>query len=220
MSHDHLFHPHAFSRRDVSKIGIAASLPLGLGVFRRNARAQEASTPTADLDTILPATPAIADDDEVTPDQAEGPFYTPDSPRRASLREEGMTGANLTVGGFVVDTAGRTIPEALVDFWHADDAGVYDNEGYRLRGHQFTDAEGRYVFHTIVPGLYPGRTRHIHVKVQAPDGEILTTQIYFPGEEANSEDGLYDDALLLEMQPDLLDDGGQLGLFTFVLDTA
>jgi len=220
MSNDRLSRLNTFSRRDVPKIGIAASLPLALGVFPWSAYAQEASTPVADLDTLLPATPTIADDDEVTPDQAEGPFYTPDSPERALLREEGMRGAYLTVAGFVVDTGGRTIPEALVDIWHADDAGVYDNEGYRLRGHQFTDAEGRYVFHTIVPGLYPGRTRHIHVKVQAPDGEILTTQLYFPGEEANSEDGIYDQALLLEMQPDLLDDGSRLGLFTFVLHTA
>ncbi|HEV2067952.1 MAG TPA: hypothetical protein VGR08_14070 [Thermomicrobiales bacterium] len=220
MSNDRLSPLNAFSRRDVPRIGIAASLPLALGAFGWSALAQEASTPTADRDTLLPATPAIADDDEVTPDQAEGPFYTPDSPERALLREEGMRGANLTVAGFVVDTGGRTIPDALVDVWHADDAGVYDNEGYRLRGHQFTDAEGRYVFYTIVPGLYPGRTRHIHVKAQAPDGEVLTTQLYFPDEGANSEDGLYDEALLLEMQPDLLDDGSKLALFTFVLDTA
>lgn len=219
MSNDHLSRLNTFSRRDVPMIGIAASLPLALGVFQWSAVAQEASTPTADLDALLPATPAIADD-EITPDQAEGPFYTPDSPERASLREEGMAGASLTIAGFVVDTSGRTLPEALVDIWHADDAGVYDNEGYRLRGHQFTDAEGRYAFHTIVPGLYPGRTRHIHVKVQVRDGNLLTTQLYFPGEEANGEDGLYDQALLLEMQPDLLNDGSQLGLFTFVLDTA
>ncbi len=41
--------------------------------------------------------------------------------------------------------------------------------------------QGRYTLETIVPGEYPGRTQHIHVKVQAPNGPILTTQIYFPG---------------------------------------
>lgn len=207
-----------FSRRDVPKIGIAASLPIGLGVFGRTRAAQDAGTPSADRDALLPATPAIADDDDLTPDQTEGPYYTPDSPERTSLREEGIAGMKLTVAGFVVDTGGLVIPEALIDVWHADADGVYDNEGYRLRGHQFTDDEGRYVLETIVPGLYPGRTRHIHVKVQAPEGEILTTQLYFPDEAANAEDGIYDEALLLEMQAEPLDDGSRLGLFTFVLD--
>jgi len=55
--------------------------------------------------------------------------------------------------------------------------------------------------------------------VQAPEGEILTTQLYFPDETANAEDGLYDEALLVEMQREPLDDGSQLGLFTFVLAT-
>lgn len=205
-----------FSRRDVPKIGIAASLPVGLGVFGRTALAQDAGTP--DLDILLPATPAIDDDDDITPDQTEGPYYTPDSPGRTSLREAGIMGTELTVAGFVVGTDGQVIPDALIDVWHADGDGVYDNEGYRLRGHQFTDNDGRYVLETIVPGLYPGRTRHIHVKVQAPGSEILTTQLYFPDEAANAEDGIYDEALLLEIQAAPLDDDSQLGLFTFVLD--
>ncbi len=48
---------------------------------------------------------------------------------------------------------------------------------------QFADASGRFSLETIVPGAYGGRTRHIHVKVQAPDSPVLTTQLYFPGEE-------------------------------------
>ncbi len=58
------------------------------------------------------------------------------------------------------------LANALLDFWQCDDAGVYDTRGFKLRGNQFTDAEGRYRLDTIVPGLYPGRTRHIHVKLQ------------------------------------------------------
>jgi protocatechuate 3,4-dioxygenase beta subunit len=53
--------------------------------------------------------------------------------------------------------------------WHADERGEYDNGGFRYRGHLFTDAQGRYHFRTILPALYPGRTRHYHVKVQAPE---------------------------------------------------
>ena len=71
--------------------------------------------------------------------------------------------------------------------------------GYRLRGHQFTDANGRFSLETIVPGLYPGRTRHIHVKVQRPNGAILTTQLYFPGEARNASDGIYSAELLMNV---------------------
>ena len=60
-----------------------------------------------------------------------------------------------------------------------------------MRGHQFTDAEGRYKLTTVVPGLYPGRTRHIHVRVQPEGGKILPTQLYFPGEKKNERDGIY-----------------------------
>ena len=83
------------------------------------------------------------------------------------------------------------MPNALLDFWHSDEHGAYDNRGFRYRGHQFADAQGRYRLETIVPAEYPGRTRHIHVKVQAPGGRILTTQLYFPGDPGNKRDGLY-----------------------------
>jgi hypothetical protein len=92
-------------------------------------------------------------------------------------------------------------PRALLDFWQADANGDYDNEGYRLRGHQFSDRRGRYGLETIVPALYPGRTRHIHVKAQRPGGEVLTTQLYFPGEPGNRDDPIFDAALLMDVRP-------------------
>src|SRR5262249_59582752 len=52
----------------------------------------------------------------------------------------------------------RPLAGALLDFWQADDDGSYDNQGFRLRGHQFTDAQGRYLLSTIVPAAYAGRT--------------------------------------------------------------
>jgi protocatechuate 3,4-dioxygenase beta subunit len=51
----------------------------------------------------------------------------------------------------------------------------------------------------VMPGLYPGRTRHIHVKVQAPHGRVLTTQLYFPNESQNKRDGIYDERLVVTM---------------------
>ena len=105
----------------------------------------------------------------------------------------------------------------MLDFWQADDAGAYDNSGHRLRGHQFTDDAGRYRLETIVPGLYPGRTRHIHVKAQAPNGPVLTTQLYFPDEARNANDGIYNQRLLMAVQPAA---DGVEGEFTFVLTPA
>jgi protocatechuate 3,4-dioxygenase beta subunit len=66
-----------------------------------------------------------------------------------------------------------------------------------------------------VPGLYPGRTRHIHVKVQAPTQRVLTTQLYFPGEPRNARDRIYDADLLMAMAKP--GPGGD-ARFDFVLD--
>jgi len=151
----------------------------------------------AGTETTLAATPACADDDEPTDEQNEGPYFTPRSPRRRVLRTPRMRGTPLLLTGRVLTTRCRPISNALLDFWQADSAGVYDNRGYRLRGHQRTDALGRYRLETVVPGLYPGRTRHIHVKAQAPRQPGLTTQLYFRGERGNAGDGIFDAALLV-----------------------
>src|SRR5439155_751695 len=86
---------------------------------------------------------------------------------------------------------GRVAAGGLLGFWQADASGNYDNRGYTLRGHQFADDAGQYHLETVVPGLYPGRTRHIHVKVQAPNGPVLTTQLYFAGEARNASDSIF-----------------------------
>ncbi len=162
----------------------------------------------------LPPTPACDDGDDPTLQQTEGPFYTPDTPRRRNLLTGGMRGERLELSGRVVDTHCRPIAGALLDFWQADADGTYDNEGYRLRGHQFADRQGRFRLSTIVPGLYAGRTRHIHVKVQRRGGSVLTTQLYFPGESYNREDAIFDEALLIDVQRTA---AGRQGAFTFVL---
>jgi len=163
----------------------------------------------------LPATPACADDDDETLAQTEGPYFTPGSPERTNLAEPGLAGMSLVVTGTVLTRDCRPVSRALLDFWQADDGGAYDNSGFRLRGHQFTGADGTFTLTTIVPGLYPGRTRHIHVKAQAPGGPVLTTQLYFPGEGGNAGDGIYNEALLLrDYRPR---DDGRTGSFDFVL---
>ncbi len=160
------------------------------------------------------AAPAIACDGQPTPAQTEGPYYTPNPPQRASLIEEGVVGDPITLTGYVLDTDCRPIAGAVVDFWQADGAGVYDNDGYRLRGYTLTDAEGRYTMGTVVPGEYPGRTPHIHVKVQPPGGAVLTSQMYFPDAAANARDGIFNPALILEVQETA---DGLTGVMNFVV---
>jgi protocatechuate 3,4-dioxygenase beta subunit len=163
---------------------------------------------------LLP-TPACRDGDELTLRQTEGPFFKPSSPERTDLVEEGMAGQTVELVGFVLSRACKPLTGALLDFWQADDKGQYDNSGFRLRGHQFSDAEGRYRLRSIVPGAYVGRTRHIHVKAQPRGGRLLTTQLYFPGEPKNRSDGLFRSGLLMRTaeNPGLL-----AARFDFVLD--
>lgn len=158
--------------------------------------------------------PAIACDGQPSPAQTEGPYYTPNPPQRSSLLEEGVVGDPITLTGYVLDTACRPIAGAAVDFWQADGAGVYDNEGYRLRGYTLTDDAGRYVMETVVPGEYPGRTPHIHVKVQPPGGAVLTSQMYFPDEAANARDGIFNPALILNLQETA---DGLTGVMNFIV---
>src|SRR6266446_4819412 len=131
--------------------------------------------------------------------QTEGPYFKTNSPERTSLVDDTTQGTVLTITGQVLAADGTPVANALVDFWQANASGAYDNSGYNLRGHQYTDANGYYTLTTVVPGLYPGRTRHIHVKVQAPNGPVLTTQVFFPGVTQNSRDSIYDPSLLLNV---------------------
>ena len=115
---------------------------------------------------------------------------------------------------FVLTQNCKPIAGALLDFWHADGSGNYDNSGFRLRGHQFTDPDGRFRLRTVVPGVYPGRTRHFHVKVQPRGGRVLTTQLYFPGEAKNRSDGLFRKELLVRTAKN---EGWLAGRFDFVI---
>jgi protocatechuate 3,4-dioxygenase beta subunit len=165
----------------------------------------------------LPPTLACGDDDdEPTPSQTEGPYFRPRSPERSSLLEGGMSGTRLIVSGQVLSTFCAPVAGALLDFWQADAGGEYDNRGFRLRGHQFTGPDGRFTLETVVPGLYSGRTRHLHVKVQARGGRILTTQLYFPNEPGNARDGIFSPKLLMSVAGA---GDAQHGQFNFVLRT-
>jgi protocatechuate 3,4-dioxygenase beta subunit len=184
---------------------------LGVGVFAAGsllmADGSVAQAPLA-------PTPACHDGDDATVAQTEGPYFKPSSPERTELFEEGMAGQPIELVGFVLTRGCKPLAGALLDFWQADDKGGYDNSGFRLRGHQFSDAEGRYRLRSIVPGIYPGRTRHIHVKVQPRGGSLLTTQLYFPGESKNRSDSLFRKDLQIRTAKNA---GWLAGRFDFVL---
>lgn len=187
---------NTWPRRRLLQAGYAGVL--GLTLSHPLANAMYHVEPAAEGESAaLAPTPECRDGDEPTPRQGAGPFYTPDTPHRASLLEPGMPGTPLVLVGHVLETSCQPLAGVLLDFWQSDDEGRYDNQGYTLRGHQFADGNGQYRLQTIVPGLYPGRTRHIHVRVQAPNTRAITTQLYFPNVPQNERDFIYDPRLLV-----------------------
>lgn len=151
-----------------------------------------------------PATPTTA--------STEGPFFKAGSPERASLVTAGMAGTRIQLFGFVVTRSCAPVAGAKVDIWQADANGNYDNTGYTLRGHVFTDKDGRYSIQTIVPGRYPGRTPHIHVKIIATGAPELTTQLYMPNEASNASDSIFRPELTVTLN------APGLATFTFIID--
>jgi protocatechuate 3,4-dioxygenase beta subunit len=194
---------HQPSRRQLLHTALAAG---GAGL---------AGYPNAGLTQELSPTPECRDGDEPTARQMDGPFYKPQSPERSDLVEPGEKGRLLELSGQVLTRTCRPVPRVLVDLWHADDKGEYDNRGFRYRGHVFTDADGRYRLATIVPALYPGRTRHYHVKVLSTGRQLLTTQLYFPDEPANRRDGLFRRDLVMKVAGA---GDGMSARFNFILD--
>lgn len=142
--------------------------------------------------------PAVLDDGPfpypaacpITPAEIEGPYYRPGAPERTTLDLYGDDGAALVLNGQVfLEHCDAPLAGAVVEVWHADPDGVYDNttDEMRYRARITTDGEGKFSVRTLLPGRYLDgeqfRPRHVHVKVFDPDGyERLTTQVYFEGD--------------------------------------
>jgi len=122
-----------------------------------------------------------------TEDNIEGPFYRKDAPFRSKLAE-GLKGTKLFVSGRVLSPDGTPLREAVVDVWHANAEGEYDNksENFWLRGRIRSDKNGLYSYSTVMPGQYDlgdaKRPAHIHYKISADAHRALTTQLYFEGD--------------------------------------
>jgi protocatechuate 3,4-dioxygenase beta subunit len=202
--------PLAVSRRRFLRSLAVATAPLAFLMRIRASLAQQKGL------VELDPTPANGKQLELTPEETAGPFFKPNSPIKNNFREPGVTGTSVKLSGFVLGRKGKPISNALLDFWHADGNGQYDFDGFRCRGHQFAGPDGKYVLETVMPGLYPGRTRHYHVRLQAAHGPILSTQLYFPGEARNATDSLFKPELLLKLRES---DQGRVAVYNFVLET-
>ncbi len=170
----------------------------------------------------LPLTPQCAAEGVSTPRQTEGPFFRAGSPGRDDLVEPGSKARRVELTGFVLTRGCNPVARAVVDIWHADEQGAYDNKGFRYRGRVYTDEKGRYRIRTIVPALYPGRTRHYHANVAAGGKLLLTTQLYFPDEPGNRKDGLFRKELLMQVVKSApkssAKDAATAARFDFVID--
>jgi protocatechuate 3,4-dioxygenase beta subunit len=142
----------------------------------------------------------------LTPETIAGSTWFDAHAVRSDVRED-RPGTPLDLA-FLVEqsTACAPVPDAVVDLWQCDAAGVYsgfagaapgqggsragadeygDPESQAtsdqrfLRGTQATGADGVVQFASIYPGWYPTRTAHLHLKVHLDAKTVLTTQLFF-----------------------------------------
>jgi protocatechuate 3,4-dioxygenase, beta subunit len=150
----------------------------------------------------------FADELVRTPKQTEGPFYPNklplDTDNDLLVINDGITpavGEVTYLTGRILDAKGEPVRNALVEIWQVDNNGAYIHTGdpnaekhdknFQGFGRFLTGSTGEYYFRTIKPVLYTGRTRHIHYKIKRGSKELLTTQCYVKGEQANNRDFVY-----------------------------
>lgn len=151
---------------------------------------------------------AVAEGLLLTPSATEGPYYPDHLPLDQDNDLTNLAGSGVLCeghlagfGGRLLNADGKPVEDAVIEVWQADSNGCYihsrgtfkDKErdpGFQGYGKMTTNAKGEYRFKTIVPGLYPGRTRHWHVAVNRQGKRWLTTQLFLAGESQNDNDGV------------------------------
>ena len=178
----------------------------------------------------------------------EGPYYVPDSPRGSAEMtlpmRENEAGTPLLFGGQVSSVDGSPLPAAKIEIWHADADGLYSQFApgipeWNLRGTVIADDKGYFKIHTLQPapyqiptdgscgkliaaaGWHAWRPAHLHLKVSAQAHQLITTQLYFPGDPHNDDDiaSAVKPELLLDIRPADSGRGNQV-TYNFVLDPA
>ncbi|MEK7685843.1 MAG: protocatechuate 3,4-dioxygenase [Verrucomicrobiota bacterium] len=161
------------------------------------------------LGTVFFAVPGVLAEELLrTPPQTEGPFYPDklplDTDNDLLVINDGITpavGEITWLSGRVLDARGGPIRNALVEIWQCDHHGAYlhTRSGNREKrdanfqgfGRFLTGSTGEYLFRTIKPVPYPGRTPHIHYAIKMEGRKELITQCYIEGQPGNERDGVY-----------------------------
>jgi catechol 1,2-dioxygenase len=176
--------------------------------------------------TVLLPTLALGQDCNLTSDDILGPYFIEGAPIRTVIAHADEPGQRLFVSGRILQNDCETpISGAMLEIWHANDAGCYSinldcntgNPGedeYNLRGKMFSNGNGQYAFETILPGNYASRPLHIHIKITTPDGEVLVSQIYFDNDPLCESDPWCQDAeeRILSLNEDSSGLNGQLDI--------
>ncbi|MGZ8939865.1 MAG: dioxygenase family protein [Limisphaerales bacterium] len=163
----------------------------------------------AALFSLFAATPGLfAETLMRTPAQTEGPFYPDklplDTDNDLLIINDGITpavGEISWVSGRILNERGEPVRNALVEIWQCDQNGAYLHSGtsnkekqdknFQGFGRFLTGSTGEYLFRTIKPVPYPGRTPHIHYAVKMKGREKFTTQCYIEGHAGNAKDGIW-----------------------------
>ena len=143
-----------------------------------------------------------------TPAATEGPFYPDHLPLDTdndllilNTSTTSALGDVAYVSGRILDANGSPLRNAVVEIWQCDNNGAYlhsrtgnadkKDKNFQGYGRFLTGSTGDYLFRTIKPVSYPGRTPHIHYKVKLGTKELLTTQLYIKGHAGNDKDGIW-----------------------------
>lgn len=191
-------------------MAITTSTAAHLGDQRPHPAAAIRRTPGLLLGPYYPAAMAVAGSAGLWPENASLP------PGARRLRLQGQ----------LVNTADEPVPDALVELWQADHRGHYrhpsapDHDqvpaGFAGHGSVRTDAQGRFVFHSLVPGAYAEgdiqRAPHLHLQITGRQ-DRLVTQLFLPAHPLNAADRWYRAVSHPErLTPDAAQDGDALVL--------
>lgn len=151
---------------------------------------------------------AYADALTLTPKQTMGPFYPDhlplDTDNDLLILNNSLTpaiGEVTYLSGRILDAKGEPLRGAEVEIWQCDHEGAYlhtegqsgdkrDNN-FQGFGRFVTGLKGEYLFRTIKPVSYPGRSPHIHFRIKSKGKDLLVTQCYSKGDEKNQKDGVF-----------------------------
>ncbi len=150
---------------------------------------------------------AFADALMRTPQQTQGPFYPDKLPLDTdndllTINDEitPAVGEVTYLSGRILDVRGEPVRNAIVEIWQVDNNGAYLHSGsansasrdrnFQGFGRFLTGSTGEYLFRTIKPVPYPGRTPHVHFAVKRKGRDKFTTQCYVKGEPRNEQDSI------------------------------